>query len=290
MPVRAHVPPRLRGKAFRGSRAVAQGYLTPNQLRSPAWRPLFRDVYVDASVDVTHRLRAVAAASLLVPDGVVSGASAAVLWGVELAGPADDVELSLPPGAHARRHPGVLVRRTRLDPGDVQRRGGVRVTGPELTTLRVASVLRGDEAVVAVDRLLAARVVDLAALRARAASPRATSARVRAVCAQADGLAASPQETRLRLIMRRAGLPAPVAQLEIRHHGRFVARVDFGWPELKVAVEYDGLWHADKAQFSRDRQRLNRLREAGWTVVFVTAADLHDPLRLVAAIRAALGR
>jgi very-short-patch-repair endonuclease len=269
---------------------VAQGLLTPNQLRSPAWRPLFRDVYVDAAVEVTHRLRAVAAALLLVPDGVVTGLSAAVLWGVDLAGPADDVELTLPPGTNPPRHPGLRVRRARIDPADVGRRSGVRVSGPVTTALRIASVLPGDDAVVAVDRLAVARVVDLDALRVRAGIRGATSARVRTVCTLADGLAGSPQETKLRLLMRRAGLPEPVAQHEIRHGGRFVARVDFAWPELKVAVEYDGLWHAQDDQFGKDRRRLNRLREAGWTVVFVTAADLHDPHRLIASIRAALRR
>jgi very-short-patch-repair endonuclease len=70
--------------------------------------------------------------------------------------------------------------------------------------------------------------------------------------------------------------------------GREVARVDFAWPDRKVAVEYDGLWHAEPGQFAKDRRRLNRLREAGWTVVFVTAADMHRPADLVARIAAAL--
>jgi hypothetical protein len=38
----------------------------------------------------------------------------------------------------------------------------------------------------------------------------------------------------------------------------------------------DGLWHGEPGQFSRDRERLNRLREAGWRVVFVTARGLHN--------------
>ncbi|MCF6509030.1 hypothetical protein E9549_16685 [Blastococcus sp. MG754426] len=47
--------------------------------------------------------------------------------------------------------------------------------------------------------------------------------------------------------------------------------------------------HAEPGQFARDRQRLNRLREAGWTVVLVTAADLRDPLALVGRVARALG-
>jgi very-short-patch-repair endonuclease len=72
--------------------------------------------------------------------------------------------------------------------------------------------------------------------------------------------------------------------------GRFVARVDFAWPEQKVALEYDGLWHAEAGRFAKDRQRLNRLQAAGWRVVFVTAADLHRPAELLARIAAALLR
>jgi very-short-patch-repair endonuclease len=277
----------LRGRVFRGSEAVTKGVLTPNQLRGPAWRPLFRDVYVDASVPVTHRLRAVAAARLLVPGAVVSGLSAAVLWGVELAAADDDVELTLPPGAGGRRTAGVRVRRAAIEPREVTTRRGTHVTTPLLTAVRVASVLGGDEAVVAIDQMVAAGVVDLREIRTRVAV-QGVGARARSACGRADGLAQSPQETRLRLLMRRHRLPEPIAQYEIRHGGRFVARVDFAWPERKVAVEYDGLWHSEDGQFAKDRRRLNRLREAGWTVVFVTAADLREPERLVASIRAAL--
>jgi len=79
-----------------------------------------------------------------------------------------------------------------------------------------------------------------------------------------------------------------VAQFRVIDQNGFVARVDFAWPDKKVAVEYDGLWHAEPGQFARDRRRLNRLRAAGWRVVFVTAADLRDPAGLLAAIADAL--
>jgi hypothetical protein len=143
--------------------------------------------------------------------------------------------------------------------------------------------------VVAIDRLIATGVVDLAPVRVSAAAARGPgSARARTVASLADGRAESPQETRLRLLMLRGGLPAPVPQFSVRVDGRFVARVDFAWPDRKVAVEYDGLWHAEEGQFARDRQRLNRLHAAGWRVVFVTATDMHDPERLLALIAAAL--
>ncbi|MGY1604610.1 DUF559 domain-containing protein [Geodermatophilus sp. SYSU D00815] len=104
--------------------------------------------------------------------------------------------------------------------------------------------------------------------------------------ALADGLAESPQETRLRLLLHRSSLPRPVAQHVVRDAGGSVARVDFARPEARVAVEHEGRWHGQNV--ARDRRRLNRLTAAGWTVVLVTAEDLADPAPLIARIAAAL--
>lgn len=79
-----------------------------------------------------------------------------------------------------------------------------------------------------------------------------------------------------------------MAQYGVRSGGIFMARVDFAWPEQRVAVEYEGLWHGEPQQVAKDRRRLNRLTAAGWTVVFVTAADLHRPDLLLARLRALL--
>ena len=73
-------------------------------------------------------------------------------------------------------------------------------------------------------------------------------------------------------------------------HGR-LARADLAFPEHKVAVEYDGSWRDGELwALNRDRDRLNRVQAAGWEVVFVTAALLHDPARMVRTVRAALDR
>ena len=66
------------------------------------------------------------------------------------------------------------------------------------------------------------------------------------------------------------------------------ARLDFAYPGLRLAVEYDGAWHAAPGGLARDRRRLNRLTAAGWRVVFVTADDLHRPEELVRRIATAL--
>jgi very-short-patch-repair endonuclease len=80
-----------------------------------------------------------------------------------------------------------------------------------------------------------------------------------------------------------------VPQFVVRDgQGRFVGRVDLAFPDQRVAVEYDGAWHAGPGQLARDRRRLNALVAAGWRVVHLTAADLHDPDRVLAGIAGAL--
>jgi hypothetical protein len=215
----ARVPRQLSAEVFRGSHAVQAGLVTRRQLDGPTWRRLFRDVYVHAGVQVTHELRA-AAASLLLPEALVSGRSAAVLWGVPLAAPYDDVELTVAPSAHPCRLPGVRVRRARVAPEHRWRRMGIPVTTPEATAVRLAACLPGDDAVIAVDRMVASGIVDLGPVRDLARAERGRgSARARSACALADGLAGSPQETRLRLLIHRNGLPAPVAQHRVLLNG-----------------------------------------------------------------------
>jgi very-short-patch-repair endonuclease len=282
------VPEQLRNRVFRGSTVVRQGLLTPDELRGPAWTALFRDVYVSAGRPVTHALRARAAAGVLRSDAVVAGVSAAVLWGVDLAGPDDDVELTLPPDAHPMRMPGVRARRAALDDRHVCTHRGVRVTDPEATAVAVAGRLPLDEAVVAVDLMTVNGLAVLPLVRALAQAATGPGCRqARRACSLADGKAESPQETRLRLLLGRSGLPAPVAQFPVpTARGRL--RLDFAWPERRVALEYDGLWHGEPGQLGRDRQRLNRLGDAGWRVVFATAADLHRPAELLGRLRSLL--
>jgi very-short-patch-repair endonuclease len=262
--------------------------LTANDLRGPAWRRLFPDVYADAALEVTHARRARAAASLLLPHSVVSGVSAAVLWGVDDHATAEAaVELTVPPGTARTTCAGVVVRRRVLPAHQIRPVDGVRATAPETTALELAARLPLDDGVVLLDRFVAGKLTTLATLRAEAAELTGRGCRrARQAAALADGLAASPQETRLRLLLHRSSLPRPVAQHQVRHRGRFIARLDFAWPELRVALEYEGAWHTTR--IAEDRRRIEALQAAGWRVLFVTAADLHSPGRLLARIGAAL--
>lgn len=166
------------------------------------------------------------------------------------------------------------------------RRDGVLVTTPLRTALDLARIEPPDEAVVCLDQFLRSRLVTPADPRAAATATTGPGCRaIRLAAARADGLAQSPQQTRLRLMLHR-GLPAGARRELASGGGREV--LSFGWPERKVAVEYESVWHGEAQQVGKDRRRLNRPTAAGWTVIFATAADLRDPVALVARIAAAL--
>jgi very-short-patch-repair endonuclease len=80
-----------------------------------------------------------------------------------------------------------------------------------------------------------------------------------------------------------------VSQYEVRDDlGWLIARVDLAYPELKVAVEYDGHDHTTDDRRGRDIDRIDRLQRAGWVVVVVTGRQLGSPRRLVERVREAL--
>jgi G:T-mismatch repair DNA endonuclease (very short patch repair protein) len=281
-------PPQLVGRVFRGSTVVAQGLLTRKQLRSAAWRRLRQDVYADMALPVTHRLL-VSAVGLVLPQGAgFTGRSAASLWGVpDVASPTDPVEVLLPGGSRWNAGPGVRVRSLLRDQALV-RRGLWSCASRVDTAVDLIRWGGTDDAVVLLDRLCLAGMVRLDDVRdAVLKFPRCQgSAQARRVAALADGTAESPQETRLRLLLGRSGLPAPIAQFRVFDDEGFVGRVDFAYPDLKIAIEYDGLWHGERKAFLSDRERLNRLASAGWTVLHVTVDDMRHPERLAARVRA----
>ncbi|MFE6735208.1 endonuclease domain-containing protein [Microbacterium sp. NPDC057650] len=85
----------------------------------------------------------------------------------------------------------------------------------------------------------------------------------------------SPKETETRLLLIGHGLPEPVVQHEVRDPGRLIARVDLAYPELKIAIEYEGDGHrTSKDQWRADIRRQRDLEDRGWIVIRLTQADL----------------
>lgn len=261
------------------------GDLTRAQLRSGRFRALCHDVYVDSREKLTHELRCEAATLILPPDAVITGRSAAVLRGCELARADDPVEVIAPLRRRITWRDGLDIRRTGVVHQEYEpwRRG--KITTP----LRMALDLVLDrplaEAVGDLDAVLKAGLVDREALLDLVAnrSDRGIVAAREAV-ALSNALADSPPESMVRVWLVQAGL-YPVPQYWIED----IACVDLGFPDERVAVEYDGQWRdGERWALNRDRRRLNQVQAAGWDVVFVTTELLATPRKLVYTVQGAL--
>lgn len=89
------------------------------------------------------------------------------------------------------------------------------------------------------------------------------------------------------LLFDDAGLPRSTPQYVIYDlSGRDIYRLDFAWPDLRIAVEYDG-YETHEHRAERDELRDRDLRKRGWIVIRATSADLAEPSRLLERIAAA---
>ncbi|HLT10094.1 MAG TPA: hypothetical protein VK028_04715, partial [Micromonosporaceae bacterium] len=269
-------PATLEFTVFRGSEAVRDGLLTAKMLRGPAWIRVRNDVYADSRLDRDHEL-ACRAASLVLPDSaVISGRSAAYLYGIEHAASfSDPVCITLPPGQPWPRQ-NLVVHRTALEVADVQALSFCRLTSPLRTAWDLGVWLDPPEAVAIIDGLLREGIVTAAdmAKYAEERGRRRGSAKARRAFELADGRAESPPESRMRVRLVLAGLPKPVPQYPILLPSGLTVHPDAAWPEYRVAAEYDGVWHADDRAFHLDRRRLNELLAAGWLVFHATSRRL----------------
>lgn len=235
----------------------------------------------------------------LEPDEALARAGALACLSHESAARAHGIEL-LDPGSNrltvARDRsrvsiPGWLVVRSDVPADDRELVGDLPATGVERTVFDLARVLPWEEAVVAADSALRHGFVGEDALTrrlGRAMGRRAAAAR--AVAAAVDPLSGSVLETLLRLVLLTAGLIPRTQHVITDEHGRFVARVDFCWPEHWLVVEADGYaYHSDRAAYRRDRERLNNLERLGWRVVRFTWEDVRGrPDYVVALVRECL--
>ncbi len=177
------------------------------------------------------------------------------------------------------------------DRGNAQR---LAVTAPLRTVLECPRVLPTDWAVAVADAAVHANLVGLVEVVEAAAAVRAVrgAARIRAVSALVSPHAESPGESLLRLRLRRMGksFAEQVAMPWVEGN----PRVDF-IVEGQVVIEFDGrmkygLSGDVEAAHWAEKQRHDRLVEAGYEVVRVTWDQLWDEPALLRRIEAALSR
>lgn len=254
---------------FLASEALAAGLLNRHELRT-RYRPMLPGVHIAKTVVPTLYDRTEAAWLWSDRQAIIAGSAAAALHGAKWVDNAVDIDLLY---ASTKLPSGVRVHRGRVFDGEVFVSNGMLVT----TAARTGYDLGRLGEVSDVDALLKATGITTDDIKAVAAQHRAAPGlRLLAkTLALVDAGAESPRETGLRLLLQRSGLPPVQTQIVVRDEfGGFVARLDMGWPELKLAVEYDGDQHrTDRRQYVRDMRRLEELTRLGWVVIRVIKED-----------------
>ena len=273
-------------------------------LANQTWRRIFPSVYRVAAAPTVWPQPQMAAFLWAKTGAVVSHAAAARLWGLDDFAESDAVELSSRHGLTAP--PGITCYRTRhlmksetceLPTHDCEVPGvdGMIITSVARTLLDLAStqprrVERAlDEArrrsMVTLDQL--EHCLELNHRCGRAGSGLlAALAQDRKTFGATD----SSLETDALAVLAAGRLPSPHRQYRVLTATRFIAQVDFAWPEHQVALQvHSSTLHRESKTWEKDQRTENALALAGWTVIKVTRAVVEkQPHELVANLRRAL--
>lgn len=274
------------GNIIIGTEAVADGRVTSHTLRR-RFRPIYPNVHAPRDVPLTLRDRAIGAWLWSKRRGIVTGLAAAALHGSEWIDHDTDIELIY---NFPRSPRGIVTRNERIAPDEWTRLNGLPVTTPVRTAYDLGRFRADYEALARLDALMRARpysVDDVVGLTTRYRGARGV-ARLKAMLPFVDGGAESPRESWWRKLVIDSGFPAPTTQIPvIDEDGTYLRRLDFGWEDYTVALEYDGDQHqSDRVQYLKDRRVLPVLRRLGWHVIAVVKED--DPVEVIGALSRAL--
>lgn len=264
---------------------MAEGAVTRQTLRR-RYVKLHHNVYAPVGLTLDARDRAFAAWLWSRGKATLVGHSAAAMHGTKWL-PAD-IPAELARIRH-RATDGIVVHSGALADDEICLRASIECTTPARTAYDIGRRVNGDTAIARIDALLNATGCTVAEVTSIAdRNPGARGIRqLNAALRLADGGAESPKETELRLLLVRDALPRPVTQIRV---GR--RRIDMGWPQCKVGVEYDGEQHwTNPSDHADDIERLEFLAAQGWTIVRVSARQLRFARpEILRRVRSALAR
>jgi len=245
-------------------------------------------VYADVLLTPDPWLRCRAALFAAPPGSALCGLAAAALHAPVLDPPSRPTVL-VPPDRRVHRVD-VGCSRVAASEAEVVVVDGLRVTSPLRTAVDVArGPGRRTELIVVLDALLGATGTSVCQVEDRVAvladrRPARGLVRALQLLAEVEPRAGSPMESRLRLVLVDGGLPRPRAQIDVHdEQGGWLACHDLAYPAARVALEYLGDVHLQRAVSRKDRRRRNvlALRAGGWVVLDYGGEEvLHRP-RLV---------
>jgi hypothetical protein len=253
-----------------------------------------RHVVVRRELATQFRTRAAAALLVAGERAVLTRHTAARMYGCTAADFAP-IDVLVPYVRRISRVPGIAVHNGMFSEDDVVVVDGLRLLAPDLILADVLCRARRPTALACADQMIG-RLPEPQRPGFRNSVLRAISARedirgtrqARVLLDLATGLPESPFESHLLLMFYDRELPVPVPQYSITTiDGRELYRLDFAWPEYRIAVEYDG-YAAHAERQDRDRRRDEDLTRRGWIVIRATIDDLVAPWRLVDEVRQAM--
>jgi very-short-patch-repair endonuclease len=256
------------------------------RLRNERLVALHRGVYAVGHTGLTLRGRELAAVLACGPQAVLSHLSAGRLWGLVRSG-SSRIEVTAPRSRERRSE--WTVHTTRLlavEDRDVM--DAIPVTSVARTLVDLAEVLTEPRLARAIHEAEVRRLFDLRAVEAalaRVAGRRGRHRLLRVLAAYRpeDHELDSHAEGRFRALCHRHGLPDPRPQLIEGY------RVDFYWPQARLAVEVDGAaFHHTRRAFYADRARDRALAALGVQVLRVTWRDLDRGEELAGELQGAL--
>jgi very-short-patch-repair endonuclease len=256
---------------FLGTEALARGVVNRYQL-STQYEAVFRNVYVPKGQTLTAAHKALAAWLWSGRRATVAGLSAAALLGTRWIHAKRPAELNQP-SRHKTK--GIVLHSDELSDGESCFVRGVPTTSPARTAFDLGRRRGLTTAVIRLDALMQATnvkpsEVELIADRHRGARG---TVQLRKALGLADAGAESPQETRTRLVLTDAGLRPQRTQIKVfNSFGGFVHRIDMGWDDWRVGVEYDGIQHwTDPDVRNRDIDWQAEAEALGWRIVRVSS-------------------
>ena len=244
----------------------------------------------------TDHQRALAAA-LDVPQGAIALHSAAALWGASGFSPDPWHVMTSRRPHRGGPHLGIVHSSVRWSTEDTTELHGIPVTTPVRTLVDLAPRVRATVLAETCDRMLDTRVLRLEQLHAlgsqipdRSRAPGVKALRL-LITARPPGYrpAGSNLERRFESILSEAGEPPFERQVDLGDDLGWIGRVDFVDRANRVVVEIQSeLYHRGENARTRDQQRIDRLRRAGWIVLEITEFEVwHRKDRVLARIRAA---
>lgn len=274
--------------------------MTPASLRSPSLEAPFAGVRVPRG-SLVSVLDVCRAAARVLPDGAAfSHVTALRLLGIEVPWRLSDdhrIHVVAPRRDQRLQRTNVVAHFCGQRALETTTAHGLPVTSPGQAWLHLSHTLPPDDVVVLADSMTRRKDPATTVRELRRLMDVTYKMRGIVRCREAIDLVRpgtdSSMETRTRLLLVQAGLPCP--QVNVPAHdgaGRFLALPDLSYPELRIAIEYDGDVHrTDPGTWRRDVERRQSLEDAGWIIVTATADDvLRHPERLVRRVRAARGR